>query len=42
MDWRSILAFLRIYGFNDYIAEGDGARGRRGGIGMVQKKQMVP
>ena len=28
-------SFLLIYGFNDYIAEGDGGRGRRG-IGMVQ------
>jgi hypothetical protein len=29
-------SFLLIYGFNDYIAEGEGGRGRRG-IGMVQK-----
>ena len=29
-------SFLLIYGFNDYIAEGDEGRGRRG-IGMVQK-----
>ena len=34
-------SFLLIYGFNDYIAEGDGGRGMRG-IGMSKNICMVP